>query len=104
MHFRLLVAIVYREFIAHTQNITIMNVTPEDFIQYSCSLRLKQKGKADTVRNIFRILFQADPKFQEVASHVAMCIGEPDTLIRVLLNPRLGINELISYSFFFFNS
>jgi len=65
MHFRLLVAIVYREFIAHVQNIMIMDVTLGDFIQYSCSLRLKQKGQVDTVRSIFRILFKQIQNFRK---------------------------------------
>lgn len=89
MHFRQLVAIIYREFVAYSTNVSISFVGPEDIILYSSSLRLRKKGQAETVRCIFKILFGSDPLYQDVADHVATWIRNPESLI--------GVSILIRY-------
>lgn len=70
MHFRHLVAIVYREFIAQVRDVPSKSVTADDFYAYSISLREERGRQADTVRCIFQSLFQSDLKYQETAKYV----------------------------------
>ncbi|KAF0752374.1 zinc finger protein 431-like [Aphis craccivora] len=93
MHFRKLVAIVYREFVAHVLSISPHCVTSEEILVYSASLRLKRNGQADTVKCIFQALFQTNPVYQEVATYVAAWIRNPEPLIGVLNSSTHRINN-----------
>ncbi|KAL4104001.1 hypothetical protein QTP88_019314 [Uroleucon formosanum] len=66
MHFRRLLSLVYREFVAHVLKIHPHCVIREQIIVYSASLKLKRSRRADAIRCIFQALFQSDPIFQDV--------------------------------------
>jgi len=93
MHFRRLVSLVYREFVAHVLKIHPHCVTSEQIIVYLASLKLERSRQADTVRCIFQALFQSDPIYQDVADYVAAWIRNPETLIGVCLTILIGFIE-----------
>lgn len=85
MHFRKLVAYVFKEFTAEKLGKSVQSVEPEDILLYINSLRACHNGNgvADTVRMIFQILFNSNPKYQEVADFVSAWLRKADPILSV---------------------
>ncbi|CAI6373003.1 unnamed protein product [Macrosiphum euphorbiae] len=86
MHFLHLVSYIVREFIAETLGKPVGDVGPQDFYWYANYLRSVHRGGfANSVREIFAILFREPPKSDEVKDFVSCWIRTTDPLINVML-------------------
>lgn len=83
MHFKFLISYIFRQFISHTLVRSIQDVTPHDFYWYAQYLRTHHRGLANTVRDMFDILFGFPPKSQDVCDFVSSWIRVTHPLVNV---------------------
>lgn len=85
-HFRNLVALVFREFVAQVLGKQISEVDARDFFWYSLTLRknISSNGTRDTVKCIMHILTSKHVKTQGVADLVTKWITRVSPLSNVI--------------------
>jgi len=70
MHFKKFVALVIRELIGRYTEKSVTEVTADDFWSHAEMLRDHYGGLANTVREVFDVLFRCPPKSPEILDFV----------------------------------
>lgn len=86
MHFKYLVSYIIRQFISETLGKSIQNISPQDFYCFANYLRSRHGGFANTVRDIFDILFGFPPKSQVISDFVSSWIRVTHPIVNVYIN------------------